>query len=136
MIVQLFNHYEKVLRRMDMPRNEFTCDCAIIHEDVVRRVIDTMPENTLFEDISTFFKVMGDHTRIRIIWVLYQEDELCVCDLANALSMTKSAISHQLGTLRRARLVKCRRVGKTAYYSIADDHVKLMFESAKEHVLE
>ena len=112
-----------------------TCNCNIIHEDVVRDVIKMMPEASTFQKSSDFFKVLGDETRTKIIWALDQH-EMCVCDIASVLGMTKSAISHQLSTLKKARLVKNRREGKVVYYSLADDHVKLMLESSIEHTNE
>ncbi len=118
-----------------MPRNEFSCDCGVIHHDVVDAVKENMLPEETYQQISTFFKVLGDATRTKIIWAL-DGQELCVCDLANVLNMTKSAVSHQLGSLRRARLVKCRREGKTVYYSLDDDHVRLMFEAGLEHIHE
>ena len=87
------------------------------------------------DTVAGFFKVLGDGTRMRIISALAVR-ELCVCDIAAALGMTKSAVSHQLGTLRTARLVKCRREGKSVFYSIDDDHVYKMLEGGLEHVHE
>lgn len=118
-----------------MSRNKFTCDCSIVHHESVDKVRANMLAGESFDRVSTFFKILGDSTRIRIIWSLDQ-NELCVCDIANILSMTKSAVSHQLSTLRNANLVKCRRDGKTVYYSLADEHVKHMLESGLEHVHE
>ena len=108
------------------------CSCNIIHEDVVNEVLGKMPENAIFQKSSDYFKVLGDETRTKIIWALDQH-EMCVCDIATVLGMTKSAISHQLSTLKKANLVKNRRDGKVVYYSLADDHVKLMLESSIEH---
>ena len=85
----------------------------------------------LFE-LSEFFKFFGDTTRIRILYVLF-EKEVCVCDIAEILGMTLSAISHQLRILKTARLVKHRRDGKTVYYSLADDHVKTILGMGMEH---
>lgn len=116
-----------------MARNEFTCDCNIIHEDIVSKVLNDMPENKLFYNLADFFKIFGDTTRAKILWALDQ-NELCVCDIANILNMTKSSISHQLSTLRRTNIVKCRKVGKTVYYSLDDNHVKKLFELGVEHI--
>ena len=118
-----------------MSKNEFICDCTVVHDDVVEKVNQLMMNGETFERLSGFFKVFGDTTRMKIIWALDQ-DELCVCDLANILSMTKSAVSHQLATLRNARLVKYRREGKTVFYSLADGHVKCIMESGLEHISE
>ena len=91
-------------------------------------------ENELF-DLAELFKVFGDSTRIRILYVLF-EAEMCVCDIAALLGMTQSAISHQLRALKNARLVKARREGKTVFYSLADDHVKTIIDQGLEHVAE
>lgn len=118
-----------------MAKSEFSCDCTVIHHDAVESVLRDMPEQDSFDRVSLFFKVLGDGTRIKIIWALNRR-ELCVCDVANVLGMTKSAVSHQLGILRRANLVKCRRDGKTVFYSLEDDHVKGMLVSGFEHIHE
>jgi ArsR family transcriptional regulator len=109
------------------------CDCEVIHGDVVERVRNHMPEEEKLYDLADFFKVFGDSTRIKILWALDRED-MCVCDLAVLLGMTKSAISHQLKTLRQARLVKYRKKGKVVIYSLADDHVKNILEVGFEHI--
>ncbi|MEG0157125.1 MAG: metalloregulator ArsR/SmtB family transcription factor, partial [Anaerovoracaceae bacterium] len=101
----------------------------------VDKVREEMLADEVYDRVTLFFKVLGDKTRLRIIWALDQH-ELCVCDIANVLGMTKSAISHQLRTLREANLVKCRKEGKTAFYSLADEHVKGMLASGLEHVHE
>jgi ArsR family transcriptional regulator len=116
-----------------MPKNEFVCDCAVIHEPAVAAVRGAMLPQDTYDTVAGFFKVLGDGTRIRIIWAL-DTRELCVCDLANVLGMTVSAVSHQLGTLRAAKLVKCRREGKTVFYSLADAHVRGMLHAGLEHV--
>lgn len=111
------------------------CDCEVIHPDVVDRVKDRMPEEHELYDLADFFKVFGDSTRVKIMWAL-DESEMCVCDLAVLLNMTKSAISHQLRSLRQANLVKHRKEGKVVFYSLADDHVKDIFEKGLEHIRE
>lgn len=93
-----------------MSKNEFSCDCNIIHHDIVAKVSEKMLPEDKFTAVSVFFKVLGDKTRMKIAWALSQ-NEMCVCDLANVLDMTKSAVSHQLSTLRNAHLVKFRREG-------------------------
>ncbi len=118
-----------------MTKNEFYCDCTVIHEDILKKVSLKMLTNSEFDAITKFFKTIGDSTRIRIMWALYNH-EMCVCDLANLLSMTKSAISHQLRELRIAHLVNFRKSGKTVYYSLADDHVTSSIKNALEHVRE
>jgi len=118
-----------------MKRDEMFCDCDVIHQDVVDAAQKKMPDDNDLYDLADFFKVLGDSTRARIIWAL-DESEMCVCDLAFLLSMTKSAISHQLYSLRQANLVKNRREGKNVFYSLADDHVKQIFEKGLEHIRE
>jgi ArsR family transcriptional regulator len=106
-----------------MNNRQFTCDCHTIHEDVVNRVRAAMPDEKRFYDSANFYKMLADSTRIQILWALSKE-EMCVCDLAVLLSMTKSAISHQLKSLRLSSLVKCDKQGKVVYYSLADNTVK------------
>ncbi len=116
-----------------MSKNEFTCDCNIIHEEVVKYILSEFPNNEKFNKVADFFKILGDTTRSKIIWALSKK-EMCVCDIANVLSMSKSSVSHQLGTLRRSNFVKCRKEGKTVYYFLADDHVKKLFALGFEHI--
>ena len=109
------------------------CDYLSAHESVVSEVREHMPdEDTLFE-LAEFYKVFGDSTRIRILMVLCRH-EMCVCDLASALSMTKSSISHQLSKMREHGVVKFRREGKEVYYSLDDGHVASIFELTLEHI--
>lgn len=118
-----------------MKKDEMLCDCEVIHGEIVDSVRKKMPDENELYDLSDFFKVLGDSTRAKIIWAL-DESEMCVCDLAVLLGMTKSAISHQLGTLRQSNLVKNRREGKVVYYSLADDHIKQIFEMGLVHIRE
>lgn len=118
-----------------MKKDELFCDCDMIHSDVVNAVRKNMPDENELYDLSDFFKILGDSTRARIIWAL-DESEMCVCDLAVLLGMTKSAISHQLGSLRQANLVKNRREGKNVFYSLADDHIRQIFETGLQHIRE
>lgn len=118
-----------------MAKEEIFCDCDVIHAEVVEEVKKKMPKEDDLYDLSDFFKVLGDSTRVKIIWAL-DEKEMCVCDIAVLLNMTKSAISHQLKTLKQANLVKFRREGKVVYYSLKDDHVKDIFEKGMEHIKE
>ena len=111
------------------------CDCDVIHQDVVNRVREIMPEEETLYDLAELFKVFGDSTRIRILWAL-EESEMCVCDIANLLNMTQSAISHQLRVLRQAALVKSRRDGKVVYYSLDDEHVQQIIAQGMVHILE
>ena len=113
----------------------YSRSCSVIHEDVVKSVIDQMPEEKVFDDAATFFKVMGDKTRFKILWSL-DRAEMCVCDLAAALRLTKSAVSHQLRKLRENSLVKADRRGKMVFYTIADDHVHLMLKGCIDHATE
>ena len=111
------------------------CDFIHAHEDIVEKVRQVMPgEDTLY-DLTELFRIFGDSTRVRILYVLF-EAEMCVCDIAALLGMTQSAISHQLRALKGARLVKSRREGKTVFYSLADDHVKAIINQGLEHVSE
>lgn len=118
-----------------LEKDEMFCDCEFIHEEVVREVKKRMPNDEDLYDLSDFFKILGDSTRVKIMWAL-DENEMCVCDIAALLSMSKSAISHQLKSLRRANLVKFRRDGKVVYYSLKDDHVRDIFEKGMEHIKE
>lgn len=111
------------------------CDCNVIHEDVVNKVKDKMPEEETLYDLAELFKVFGDSTRIKILWAL-DEAEMCVCDIAVLLNMTQSAISHQLRVLKQANLVKNRKEGKVVYYSLDDDHVRHIFDQGLIHINE
>ena len=111
------------------------CDCNEIHEDPLKIVNDTMPEETELYDLAELFKVFGDSTRIRILFVLF-EAEVCVCDLAKVLNMTQSAISHQLRILKANKLVNSRREGKSVFYSLADGHVRTIIAQGREHIEE
>ena len=111
------------------------CDYIHAHQEIIDRGQKKMPgEDTLY-DLAELFRIFGDSTRIRILYVLF-EAEMCVCDIAQLLGMTQSAISHQLRSLKNARLVKARREGKTVFYSLADDHVKTIINQGIEHVCE
>ena len=105
------------------------------HPELVKSVAEKLPDIELLYDVAELFKVFGDSTRVRILCALF-ESEMCVCDIAEVLNMTQSAISHQLRVLKQARLVKYRRVGKTVYYSLADDHIQTIFDQAFEHIME
>lgn len=110
-------------------------EANVIHEDVLVRVREKMPDEEPVYEVSELFKVFGDSTRARIICALNIE-EMCVCDLAALLNMTQSAISHQLRILKTARLVKSRKQGKIVYYSLDDAHIGDIFAKAFEHVME
>ena len=111
------------------------CDFIHAHEDVVEQVRQRMPGEDALYDLTELFRIFGDSTRVRILYVLL-ESEMCVCDLAMLLGMTQSAISHQLRALKNARLVRSRREGKTVFYALADDHVKTILDQGLEHVAE
>ena len=111
------------------------CEEKEVHADKVQYVNENMPSEDELYDLAELFKAFGDSTRIRILFALFEAD-ICVCDLAESLNMTQSAISHQLRVLKQARLVSSRREGKTIYYSLCDDHVKTIFYHAMEHVME
>ena len=109
------------------------CDCDVIHHDVVDSVRQRMPPARDFLDLANLYKTFSDPTRVKILWAL-RCHEMCVCDLAALLDMTKSAISHQLRTLRFCNLVRFQRQGKVVYYALADSHVKEIFEKGFEHI--
>ena len=116
-------------------RNDEVCDGFEVHEDLLKIVNETLPEETELYDLAELFKVFGDSTRIRILFVLF-EAEVCVCDLAKVLNMTQSAISHQLRILKQNKLVKSRREGKSIFYSLADDHVRTIINQGRDHIEE
>ena len=105
------------------------------HEDLLKLVHEQMPDEDELYDLAELFKVFGDSTRIRILFVLF-EAEVCVCDLAEALNMTQSAISHQLRILKQSKLVTSRRDGKQVFYSLADGHVRTIIAQGREHIEE
>ena len=111
------------------------CGFLNVHSDVVERVQAQMPEEEALYDLAELYKVFGDSTRIKILYVLF-EQEVCVCDLAQLLGSSVSAISHQLRVLKQARLVKFRRSGKTIFYSLADEHVRTILGQGMDHIRE
>lgn len=120
----------------DADREEIArCEYIHAHKDVVDAVNAQMPEEEVLYDLAELFKVFGDSTRIRILYVLL-EAEMCVCDLAQLLHMTQPAISHQLRVLKQSQLVKYRREGKTVFYSLADGHVRTILSQGMEHIAE
>ena len=116
-----------------MSKGNVCCDCGVNHGDTVDKVKTDMLQDEKFADISDFFKVLGDSTRMKILWAL-DKSELWVCDIATLIGMTKSAVSHQLKVLKNNNLVKNRRNGKVVYYSLADSHVQDIIEKAVEHL--
>lgn len=111
------------------------CESQELHQELLKIVNETMPDEVELYELAELFKVFGDSTRIRILFVLF-EAEVCVCDLAHVLNMTQSAISHQLKILKQNKLVKSRREGKSVFYSLADDHVRTMIAQGREHIEE
>ena len=112
-----------------------SCDEVRAHPEILNRVKPDMPDEETLYDLAELFKVFGDSTRIRILYVLF-ESEMCVCDIAELLGMSQSAISHQLRILKQSRLVRNRRDGKTIFYSLADDHVRAIIGQGMDHVNE
>ena len=111
------------------------CACEVIHQDVVESVRETLADSETYLELAMLFKLFGDSTRVRLLHALEQH-EMCVCDLAALLGVTKSAVSHQLKSLRLARLVTYRRDGQNVYYALADDHVKKILDMGYEHISE
>ncbi|BDF70624.1 transcriptional regulator [Oscillospiraceae bacterium] len=111
------------------------CEFIHVHEDIVSQVNRNMPDEEILYDLAELFKIFGDSTRIKILYVLF-ESEMCVCDIAQLLGMTQSAISHQLRSLKQSKLVKYRREGKTVFYSLSDSHVRTILDQGMEHVAE
>lgn len=109
------------------------CDFIHVHEQVVKQVMDVMPQGDELQQLAEFFRVFGDSTRIRILYALSQS-ELCVCDIASLLNMGQSAISHQLRILKQMRLVKFRRDGRSVLYSLADSHIETILAQGMEHI--
>ena len=111
------------------------CEYMHVHEDIVHKGTEQMPDEEILYDLAELFKIFGDSTRIKILYALF-ESEMCVCDIAQLLNMTQSAISHQLRSLKQSKLVKYRREGKTVFYSLADAHVRTIINQGLEHVEE
>ena len=109
------------------------CDCEAINKELIENIKPLMPDDTVLSGLSGIFKIMGDKTRIRLLWAI-DNSEMCVGDLAYLLNMTKSAVSHQLAVLRKNNIVKCRRCGKEMYYTLDDDHINKLFEIGLEHI--
>ena len=112
-----------------------TCAYIHVHEDIVKEVEAKMPQEEILYDLADLFKIFGDTTRIKILYVLFSS-EMCVCDLAQILKMTQSAISHQLQILKQSKLVTFRREGKSVFYSLADNHVRSILDQGMEHITE
>ena len=111
------------------------CECHEVHTELVQKGREILPDLTVLYELSDFFKVLGDSTRLGILFAI-DGAPMCVCDTAIALGMTKSAVSHQLKVLRQNRLVKYKKVGKNVFYELSDDHVRDIIEKALEHIEE
>ncbi len=118
-----------------MAKDFDTCEVNEVHGLILEDVVKNMPDEIELYNLAELFKVFGDSTRIRILYVLF-EAEVCVCDLASALNMNQSAISHQLKILKQNKLVKARREGKSVFYSLADDHVRTIIAQGQDHIEE
>ena len=115
-----------------MPKEKLTCDCNTVHQEQVDKVLESFNNFANYTQVYSFFHTLGDGTRFKIL-VALKTQELCVCDLAQVMNMTKSAISHQLKVLKKVGLIKNRKVGKNVYYSLDDEHVKNIIDIAIEH---
>lgn len=113
--------------------NDIVCEAHEVHSDAVAHARDFIPESERIDRLADFFKIFGDGTRVRILLAL-DAGEMCVCDISETLGMSMSAVSHQLRMLRDAHLVTSRREGRSIYYSLCDDHVKIVLETALEHI--
>ena len=111
------------------------CEESVVHTDLVSSVRARLPEENKMQDLAELFKIFGDTTRIRILFVLF-ESEMCVCDMAETLNMTQSAISHQLRLLKANGLIRARRQGKSVFYSLADDHVSTIMKQGWDHIMD
>ena len=116
-----------------MDKKELVCDCNVIHQDAVNMALKNQPDINELENLSELFKIIGDLTRTKILWIL-DRHEMCVCDIANVLNMTKSSISHQLAILRSAGIVNFRRDGREIYYRLDDEHITKLYEIGIEHI--
>lgn len=116
-------------------KNLPSCECEELHKEVIERKKSVMPELSDLYDLADFFKIFGDSTRMSILFAIDGEP-MCVCDIAELLGMTKSAVSHQLKVLRQSDLITYRKSGKNVFYSLADSHVKDIIEKALEHIKE
>ncbi len=111
------------------------CEFLFVHEDVVKKVKEELPEEEVLYDLAEFYKVFADSTRIKILYTLLKS-EMCVCDISQILGVSQSAVSHQLRMLKQMKLVKYRREGKTVFYSLSDHHIELILSQGIEHISE
>ena len=133
--IRYFGKWRKVMKRDIQQEHALGCDMIHHHDELVERVVHEMPPEEDLYDLADFFKVFADTTRIKILYVLLKQ-EMCVCDIAQTLEMTQSAISHQLRILKQMDLVKNRRDGKTIYYSLADNHIVSILSQGMDHINE
>ena len=115
--------------------NEGTKEYIAAHEEIVAKVKASQPDDEYLYDLSELFKIFGDSTRIKILYSLF-ETELCVSDMASILNLSQSSVSHQLRILKDAKLVKFRRDGKAIFYSLDDEHVRMILSLGMDHVEE
>lgn len=135
MVEYLFNCLYINFKDKIMGKIDNVCDCEVIHKEKVIKAKASMIDDEVLLNIADFYKAMSDSTRIKIINLL-EKNELCVCDISSILNMTKSAVSHQLKNLREMNLITSRKVGKEVWYTLADDHVKQVFDISLAHVME
>lgn len=116
-----------------MKNNELICDCNVIHQEIVDKILKNKPKEDNLIYLAELFKILGNLTRVKIIFAL-SIDKMCVCDLANVLNMTKSSISHQLAILRKMGIVKYEKLGKEVHYLLDDNHIKNIYEISLKHI--
>ncbi|MBS9775507.1 MAG: winged helix-turn-helix transcriptional regulator [Fusobacterium sp.] len=114
-------------------KNLNSCDCDVIDKEIIDKIQPQMLDEKTFKNLAAFFKVIGNDTRVKILWLLDKND-MCVCDIAVLLDMTKSAVSHQLSSLKKANFVKCVKEGRQVIYSLADNHVREIVEQSLNHI--
>ena len=122
---------EEIAESCEVPQ----CEMHHLHPGLLAEIKQQTPAEEKLYDLAELYKVFGDSTRIRILYLLF-ESEMCVCDIAELLNMSQSAISHQLRVLKQAKLVRFRKDGKTVFYSLADDHVRTIINQGMEHIQE
>lgn len=115
--------------------DEFICSEKVTHSQIIENIMNDMPDDGTLCELAEFFRVFGDSTRIRILYAL-SKSEMCVCDIAELLNVSQSAVSHQLQILRSKRLVKYRREGKTVFYSLNDEHIFTIIGQGIDHIKE
>ena len=120
---------------MENEKNIQKCQFICMHEDNIKIVKESIPNDETLYDLAELFKIFGDSTRIKILYALF-EAELCVCDISQLLNVSQTAVSHQLRILKTNKLVKCRKEGKNVFYSLADDHVCSIINQGLEHINE